>query len=182
MSVNETILKDCYIIEPNVYNDHRGNFFEGFNEKVFEHIPGYEFKIKQMNCSVSHKNVLRGLHFQNHPYAQAKYVFVTQGEVLDVVVDLREDSPTYLQHTKIRLSSENRKRVFIPKGFAHGFLSLKDNTQLNYLVDEYYTPEYDCGIIYNDSVLNIDWGITKEDIIQSQKDQDLQTLKQYKNE
>lgn len=182
MKLTETLLKDCFVIEPNVFDDHRGNFFEGFNEKGFNLISGFDFRIKQMNCSVSHKNVLRGLHFQKHPFAQAKYVFVTEGEVLDVVVDLREDSPTYLQHAKIKLSRENRLRVFIPKGFAHGFLSLKDNTQLNYLVDEYYSPDYDCGIIYNDTDLNIDWGITNDDIILSQKDQDLQTLKQFKNE
>ncbi|MCR9249747.1 MAG: dTDP-4-dehydrorhamnose 3,5-epimerase [bacterium] len=182
MKVTETVLKDCFVIEPNVFDDHRGNFFEGFNEKVFDHIQGHDFKIKQMNCSVSHKNVLRGLHFQKDPFAQAKYVFVTRGEVLDVVVDLREGSPTYLQHAKVKLSSENRMRVFIPKGFAHGFLSLKDNTQLNYLVDEYYSPEYDCGIIYDDIDLNIDWGISDDDVIQSKKDQDLQTLKQFRNE
>lgn len=182
MKLIDTSLKDCFIVEPTSFEDHRGSFFEGFNMKLLQGIRGFDFHLKQMNCSVSHKNVLRGLHFQKSPYAQAKFVFVTEGEVLDVAVDLRRDSPTYLQHMKVKLSKENKLRVYIPKGFAHGFLSLKENTQLNYLVDEYYMPEYDSGIIYNDTDLNIDWGVKKEDIIQSQKDQDLQTLKQFKNE
>ena len=140
---------------------------------------GIDFEVKQMNCSKSEKGVIRGLHFQKQPYEQAKLVFVTKGEVLDVIVDLRLESPTFGKHTKVLLSQENLKRVFIPKGFAHGFLSLTDEAELNYLVDEFYNSDYDSGIHYADTDLNIDWGISSAKTILSEKDKELQNFKNY---
>ena len=135
-----------------------------------------------MNCSRSAKGVIRGLHFQQKPYEQAKVVFVTRGEALDVVVDLRTSSPTFGKHVKVHLSSENQKRVFIPKGFAHGFLSLQENTELNYLVDEYYNAENDAGIHIADKKLQINWGISPDEMILSEKDKKLQSFKNYVSE
>ncbi len=181
MTIQETKLQGCYLIEPQLFEDHRGSFYEGFNCQSLAEIPGFDFEVKQMNCSYSKKNVLRGLHFQKQPYAQAKYVYVSQGEVLDVVVDLRKDSPTYLEHIKVTISAANKMRLYIPKGFAHGFLALSSEVQLNYFVDEYYYPDYDSGIIFNDDQLDIDWGIAEENLILSDKDKKLLTLKEIIN-
>lgn len=182
MKVSDTILKGCLIIEPTLFEDHRGYFFEGFNADEFAKVTGVEFNVKQMNCSKSEKGVIRGLHFQNKPYEQAKLVFVTKGEVLDVVVDLRLESPTFGKHLKVVLSQENRKRMFIPKGFAHGFLALTEGVELNYLVDEFYNSSYDSGINHSDVELNIDWGINQEDSILSDKDKELQSFNNYVSE
>ncbi|MEL6557235.1 MAG: dTDP-4-dehydrorhamnose 3,5-epimerase [Bacteroidota bacterium] len=176
MMISETILEGCYVIEPRLFNDHRGFFFEGFNAMQFKEQTGIDFHVCQMNCSRSAKGVIRGLHFQEKPYEQAKVVFVTKGEVMDVIVDLRPDSVSYGKHIKIHLSSENQKRVFIPKGFAHGFLSLTENAELNYLVDEYYNAEHDSGIHISDENLKIDWGISPDEMILSDKDKKLQSF------
>lgn len=176
MIISETILEGCYIIEPKLFNDHRGHFFEGFNAIQFKEQTGVDFQVCQMNCSRSAKGVIRGLHFQEKPYEQAKVVFVTNGEVMDVVVDLRPGSASFGKHIKIHLSSENQKRLFIPKGFAHGFLSLTENAELNYLVDEYYNAEYDSGIHISDKELKIDWGIPSDEMILSDKDKKLQSF------
>lgn len=181
MIFKETDLKDCYVIEPKPYPDNRGQFYEGFNNQKFKEFTGLEFQLDQLNCSISKKFVLRGLHFQKPPFDQAKIVFVTKGEVLDVVVDLRRDSPSYLRTFSIRLSEDNKTRLFVPKGFAHGFIALKDEVHLSYLVDGKYNPEMDSGIVYNDPELNIDWGVPEEDAIISDKDRILGSLDEAKN-
>ena len=134
----------------------------------------------QLNQSKSNYGVLRGLHFQLPPKAQAKLICCTEGEVLDVAVDLREDSVSYRKYIMIKLSDEDKNTLFIPKGMAHGFLVLSETARLMYLVDELYSPEHDSGIIYNDPDLNIDWGFDQENIIISGKDKKLPTLKEVK--
>jgi len=182
LKIIETNLPGCLVIEPKVFDDHRGIFFEGFNAEVFKEKTGYEFNVKQMNCSRSAAGVIRGLHFQRAPYEQAKLVFVTKGEIVDVIVDIRKDSPTFGEHLKIVLSSENRKRIFIPKGFAHGFLSRTEGAELNYLVDELYNAKHDSGILYSDEDLNINWETNPKNVILSEKDRNLPRLKQYVSE
>ena len=183
MKVQKTSLEDCVVIDPTVFSDHRGFFFEGFNMRTFREASGFDFEVKQMNCSRSAKGVIRGLHFQKPPFEQAKMVFVTKGSVLDVIVDLRRDSATYGQHEKVLLSAANKKRVYIPRGFAHGFLALEDDTELNYLVDGFYNKDYDAGIIYSDESLDIDWSYEGvDDYLLSEKDKKLPKLKEYKGE
>lgn len=180
MNVEETSLKDCFIIEPDVYEDERGYFYEGFNSERFKKTVGFDFEVKQINQSRSSKGVLRGLHYQTSPKAQAKLVSCVEGEVLDVAVDLREESSTFGKYTLVRLSAHNKKHFFIPKGMAHGFLVLTEHAKLMYQVDELYSPEHDTGIIYNDPELNISWGLPKEEIILSEKDQNLPLFKDSK--
>ncbi len=180
MNAVETNLKDCWIIEPDVFEDERGYFYEGFNSKKFKNATGFEFDVKQINQSRSSKGVLRGLHFQSGEKAQAKLISCIEGEVLDVAVDLRKDSPTFCEYSLIRLSAHNKKHFYIPKGMAHGFLVLTDHAKLMYQTDELYSAEHDSGIMYDDPDLNISWGIPEEEIILSKKDQNLPTLKQSK--
>ena len=172
----KTSLKDCWIIEPDVFEDERGFFFEGFNAEKFKAITGVDFIPRQLNQSGSIKGVLRGLHFQNAPRAQAKLVSCSEGELLDVAVDLRRDSPTYKKSFSARLSEENKKHLFIPKGFAHGFVVLSEYAKLMYQVDALYSPDHDTGISYNDPELNISWVLPEEEIILSNKDQQLKNL------
>lgn len=176
MKAELTPLKDCWVIEPDVFEDGRGYFFEGFNSNKFFDLTGIDFIVKQLNQSKSAKGVLRGLHFQLEPKAQAKLVSCVEGEILDVAVDLRSASPTFRKHFLIRLSEENKKSLFIPKGFAHGFLALSDQAKLMYLVDEVYSSVHDSGIIYNDPELNISWGIEENEILLSNKDRQLKEL------
>ncbi len=178
MKVEQTNLRDCWLIEPDVYEDQRGFFYEGYNEKKFRDATGIQFYVRQINQSRSSFGVLRGLHFQVSPKAQAKYVSVIEGEVLDVAVDLRKDSSTYLEHFAVRLSADNKKHLFIPKGMAHGFLVLSEHAKLMYQVDELYSQEHDGGIAYNDPDINISWGLSDEEIILSEKDTLLPTLKE----
>ena len=177
MKVEETNLTDCLIIEPDIFEDERGYFFEGFNHKKFTKETGVDFHVKQINQSRSSRGVLRGLHFQTGKMAQAKLVSCMEGELLDVAVDLRKDSPTYGEHAVVRLSAENKKQLYIPKGMAHGFLFLSDQAKLMYLVDELYSREHDTGIMFNDPDLNISWGMSEDEMILSQKDQTLPLLK-----
>lgn len=172
----ETNLKGCWVLEPDVYEDERGYFFEGFNSEKFKKITGVDFKVKQLNQSRSVKGVLRGLHFQLEPKAQAKLVTCPEGEILDVAVDLRKSSETFGKHFLIRLSAENKKHLFIPRGFAHGFLVLTEHAKIMYQVDELYSADHDTGIIYNDPDLNISWGVLEDDLILSAKDLQLKTL------
>ncbi len=176
MKGTETKLKGCWILEPDVFEDERGFFYEGFNAEKFRTIVGIDFIPKQLNQSRSAKGVLRGLHFQLEPKAQAKLVSCTEGELIDVAVDLRADSPTFKDHVVVRLSDENKKQLFIPKGFAHGFLVLTEYARLMYQVDELYSPEHDSGIAYNDPELNISWVLPETEIILSNKDQSLKTI------
>lgn len=180
MKAIETNLEGCWIIEPDVFEDERGFFYEGFNAQKFKDTIGLDFIVKQLNQSRSAKGVLRGLHFQSAPKSQAKLITCTEGEVLDVAVDLRADSPTFGQYVMARLSADNMKHFFIPKGMAHGFLVLSDFAKLMYQVDELYSPDHDTGILFSDSDLNISWGMQENEIILSDKDVHLPTLAEYK--
>lgn len=180
MKGTETNLKGCWVIEPDVFEDERGFFFEGFNAGKFKSLTGVDFIPRQLNQSGSIKGVLRGLHFQNAPKAQAKLVSCSHGELLDVAVDLRKNSPTFKQTFSVRLSEDNKKQLFIPKGFAHGFIVLSEYAKLMYQVDEVYSPEHDSGIAYNDPELNISWVLSKGEIILSNKDQNLKNISETK--
>ena len=169
MQFIETDLKGLFVIKPTVFKDARGYFFESFNQKEFKYNTGLNINFLQDNQSKSSKDVLRGLHFQNPPHAQGKLVRVLNGSVLDVAVDIRKKSTTYGQHFKMILSNNDFKMLYIPKGFAHGFLTLEDNTIFSYKCTDFYHKVAEDCIIWNDIDLDIDWGI-KEPII-SEKDQ-----------
>lgn len=177
MKITKTHLKGCFSIEPQVFKDDRGLFLESYHKQRFEEAIGQAINFVQDNHSVSKKGVLRGLHFQKDEHAQSKLVRVIKGEVLDVMVDLREESGTFGEHIKIRLSESNRKSIFIPKGIAHGFLALTAEVVFAYKCDDYYHKASEKGIIYNDETLQIDWEFPLEDIIISEKDNDLPTFK-----
>ena len=179
MKVRKTDIQDLLVIEPEIYGDSRGYFFESFSKKKFEAATGVHADFVQDNESKSAYGVIRGLHFQKDPHAQAKLVRVVRGKVLDVAVDLRPDSPTYGRYHVEELSEDNHLQMFIPKGFAHGFSVLSDEAVLQYKCDGYYNPESEGGIAWNDPDLNIDWGIPAEKVILSAKDKDRQTLKEY---
>lgn len=180
MQFIKTNIPDVIIIEPKVFGDERGYFFESFNQKEFEKHVG-QINFIQDNESKSCKGVLRGLHFQKPPYTQSKLLRCIEGKVLDVIVDLRQDSSTYKQSLSIVLSGENKKQIFVPKGFAHGFLVLSDTATIAYKVDQYYAPDHDSGIAWDDQDINIDWGICAEDIQLSGKDINLKPLAEIKN-
>lgn len=179
MKATETYIKGCFVLEPTIFEDERGVFFESYNKTVFEKAIGKKVDFVQDNHSVSQKGVLRGLHFQTGQYVQAKLLRVVQGEVLDVVVDLRKDSKTFGQHFKIRLSKANNKMLFIPKGMAHGFLVLEPDTVFVYKCDNHYNKESDSGIFYADKDLNIDWEYSMDSIVLSDKDKKLHTFKDF---
>ncbi|WP_299363731.1 dTDP-4-dehydrorhamnose 3,5-epimerase [Winogradskyella sp.] len=176
MLVEETKLKGSYILQPKVFKDKRGYFIESYNKKVFKKATGLEVDFIQDNESMSSKGVLRGLHYQIGAYAQAKLVRVIQGKVLDVMVDLRPNSLTYGENVSLLLSGENKTQLFIPRGFAHGFLVLEDKTIFSYKCDNPYNKEAEAGIIYNDKNLNIDWKLSGVEPIISDKDLLLPTL------
>lgn len=180
MKVTETKLKGCFIIEPTIFGDERGYFFESFNKEKFKEMTGKEIEFVQDNEAFSNRGVLRGLHFQKGKFAQAKLVRVVKGKVLDVVVDLRPDSKTYGETISFVLSEENKKQLFVPRGFAHGYAVLEDNTTLVYKCDNYYQPRSESGIIYNDTALNIDWMLSENEIILSAKDRTLKSITEFK--
>jgi dTDP-4-dehydrorhamnose 3,5-epimerase len=169
MVLTKCAIPGLLIFEPRVFEDERGLFFESYNEREFCKIVGNTVKFCQDNESLSHKHVLRGLHFQNPPYSQGKMVRVSCGSVLDVAVDLRRSSPFYGQYHSILLSAENRKQFWIPPGFAHGFLALEDNTVFNYKCTNYYSPVSESAIQWNDPTLKINWPVAHP--IVSEKDQ-----------
>lgn len=174
----ETGIPDLYIIEPKVFGDDRGYFFESFSDTWFrENIADTSFV--QDNESKSSRGVLRGLHFQKPPMSQAKLVRVVEGEVLDVVVDLRKYSPTYGNHFSVILNAENKKQLFVPRGFAHGFAVLSETAIFSYKVDNYYAPETEGGIMWDDSLLNIDWKLTADQITLSAKDKELDLFENF---
>ena len=177
MNVKETKLKGCFIIEPTIFKDKRGYFVESFNQKRFNEALDMDINFVQDNESQSSKGVLRGLHYQLGKHAQAKLVRVIKGSVLDVVVDLRPKSLTYGKHFSIELSEQNKTQLFIPRGFAHAFLVLEDHTIFSYKCDNFYNKESEAGIIYNDPELGIDWNCNTEELIISDKDLVLPTLK-----
>lgn len=172
MKFIETKISGVFIIESTVFGDARGYFLESFNlEKFEENI--YPIKFVQDNESKSSKGVLRGLHFQKPPFSQAKLVRCIEGIVMDVAVDIRKGSPTYGKHISVELSGENKRQLFVPRGFAHGFMVLSDTAVFAYKVDNSYAPEYDSGIRYDDKELNIDWGLSEEEVQLSVKDKNL---------
>lgn len=176
MNVIKTEIPDVLIFEPKVFGDERGFFFESFSQKVFEEAVGRKVEFVQDNHSKSSKGVLRGLHYQLAPHAQGKLVRCVAGEVFDVAVDIRKDSATFGQWVGVNLSAENKRQLWIPEGFAHGFLVLSESAEFVYKTTNYYAPQSDCGLIWNDSDIGIDWPET-EIIITSDKDKNLGTLK-----
>lgn len=170
----ETPLSGVYIIEPKVFGDHRGYFFESYNRDAMAQIGIFNDFWQDNESYTQHKGTIRGLHFQNDPMAQCKIVRVTRGAVMDVAVDIRKGSPTYLRWTGVELSELNKRMFYIPRGFAHGFVTLTDNVVFNYKVDNPYSPENDRSIRFDDSSIGVDWGIT--DPILSDKDKNAPLL------
>lgn len=179
MKVTKTHLEGCFVLEPMVFEDHRGYFFESFNQQKFQDVIGGSIHFVQDNESLSSKGVLRGLHYQKGEYAQAKLVRVVKGEVLDVAVDLRPSSATYGKHFSVKLSDANKKQFFVPKGFAHGFVVLSDTAIFSYKCDNYYNKESEAGIIYNDPYLDIDWILPHNELRLSNKDLVLPKFKDH---
>lgn len=175
MKITPTLIPDVLLIEPLVRGDHRGYFFESFRQDLFEKHAG-KINFVQDNQSKSEYGVLRGLHFQKPPFTQAKLVQCLQGEVLDVAVDLRIGSPTYGMSVSVPLSEENHHQLFIPRGFAHGFIVLSESAIFSYKCDNYYHADSDGGLIWNDASANIDWRLGNEEIKLSEKDQNLPNL------
>jgi dTDP-4-dehydrorhamnose 3,5-epimerase len=176
MKIIETKLPGVLIIEPKVFNDSRGYFVEIFRQDLFEKAIGYQVDFVQDNESKSNKGVLRGLHYQLPPYAQAKLIRVIKGSILDVVVDIRKSSHTYGKHVSVKLTSERKSQIFIPHGFAHGFIVTSDSAILSYKMDGNYMPEYERGIAFNDKDLAIDWKLPSELFQISDKDRHHPTL------
>ena len=170
-------IPEVFLIEPIIHKDHRGYFVETFKQASFDEAIGYEVHFVQDNESKSiSRGVLRGLHFQSSPYAQAKLVRVVSGKVLDVAVDIRTNSDTFGQHVAIELTDENKKQLFIPRGFAHGFVVKSESATLSYKVDAYYSAKHNEGIAYNDPEINIDWGFSNNKIILSEADKNYPLL------
>lgn len=180
MKFTETKLKGCFILEPKIIGDERGSFMESFNEKIFAEGVGQQVHFVQDNQSFSTKGVLRGLHYQTGEHAQAKLVRVLNGEVLDVAVDLRPNSPTYGQHETALLTGDNQIQFYIPRGFAHGFLVLSETATFFYKCDNFYNAASEGGVFFNDPTLTIDWKFPIEEMIISEKDQQLPTLENAK--
>jgi len=176
MECIHTEIKDCFVIKPFIFSDNRGYFFESFNEQKFNQLTKLDIHFVQDNQAKSDRGILRGLHFQKGEHAQAKLVRVLQGKVIDVAVDLRKDSPTYMQHVAIELSAENNLQLFVPRGFAHGYSVLEDNTIFCYKCDNYYNKEAESGVFYADPKLNINWQLNEDEIILSEKDKHLMNL------
>ena len=176
MKVEQTPLKDCYIINDTVFEDARGYFFESFNQQTFHKLTGLDVSFVQDNQSKSSRGVLRGMHYQLGQYSQAKLVRVIEGSVVDAVVDLRKDSPTFGKSFSIELTSENHKQLFVPRGFAHGFVVTSPTAILFYKCDNFYNKESEGGFIYNDTALNIDWMFDVNDVLLSDKDSILPTF------
>jgi dTDP-4-dehydrorhamnose 3,5-epimerase len=178
MRIEQTPLQDCLVVHDKFFRDERGYFFESFNKKRFNELTGLNIDFVQDNQSRSGFGVLRGLHFQRGEYAQAKLVRVLEGKVLDVVVDIRKNSPSFGKTFCIELSDNSETQVFIPRGCAHGFIVLSEMATFFYKCDNYYNKDSEGGIAYNDSDLNIDWKVSSSSIILSEKDKAHPTLKQ----
>lgn len=178
MKIKETPLKDCYIIEPTVFEDDRGYFYEKFNEHKFEELTGMNGHFVQDNISKSSYGVLRGVHLQKGDHAQAKLVSCLEGKVWDVAVDLRKDSPTFGQWFGIELTPENKLQLYVPRGFGHGFSVLSETAIFAYKCDNFYSKDAEGSVIYNDKDLNIDWKLPQDAIQLSEKDQQLPSFKE----
>ena len=176
MKVIDTSIEGAYIIEPRIFSDSRGCFFESYNQKVFDEKIG-PIRFVQDNESYSSYGVLRGLHFQKPPFVQSKLVRVISGRVLDVAVDIRKGSPTYGQHVAVELSGENHRQFFIPRGFAHGFVVLSETALFQYKCDNFYAPQSEGAIAWDDPALAIDWRIPADKILLSEKDRHHTMLK-----
>ncbi|ATV36027.1 dTDP-4-dehydrorhamnose 3,5-epimerase [Fusobacterium pseudoperiodonticum] len=184
MKTIETKIKNLLLIEPKVFEDSRGFFMEIYNYNTFKEL-GIDNIFVQDNISKSSKGVLRGLHFQKDEYAQAKLVYVLRGAVLDITVDLRENSEAFGKYVAVELNDKNKRMLFIPRGFAHGFLTLEDDTEFIYKCDNFYNPKSEVGIIWNDADLNIDWNLDKynikeEELVISEKDKKNITFEKYR--
>ncbi|MGO4821851.1 MULTISPECIES: dTDP-4-dehydrorhamnose 3,5-epimerase [unclassified Flavobacterium] len=169
MTIEKTFIEDLVVVNPTVFEDSRGYFFEAYNQAKF-HENGINYQFIQDNQSFSKRGVIRGLHLQINPFAQAKLVRVLQGEILDVAVDLRKNSPTYGQHFSVVLSADNKKQLMVPHGFAHGFSVLSKTASVMYKVDQLYHKDSERGIRYDDPTLNIDWKVEAGEVIVSEKD------------
>lgn len=178
MKIEKTPLKDCYLIKPAIFEDQRGIFLETYHRKRLAENTGIDNDFVQDNQSVSRYGVLRGLHYQTGEFAQTKIVRVIYGKVLDVVVDLRPNSPTFKQTYSVILDDENLYQLYVPRGFAHGFLTLSEKSVFAYKCDHYYQPGSEAGIIFNDPDLNIDWNFPEAEMIISEKDRKQPTLKE----
>jgi dTDP-4-dehydrorhamnose 3,5-epimerase len=178
MNLIKTTIDGLVLLQPTIFNDHRGFFMESFHKKNINNLIG-DINFVQDNESESSRGVLRGLHFQKPPYAQAKLVRCLKGSVLDVALDLRKDSKTYGHFETTLLSQENKNQLFIPKGFAHGFVVLSETAIFSYKVDNYYNPDFESGILWSDPDLKIDWKIPKDEIIISEKDKKLSTFNNF---
>lgn len=168
MTITKTSIEGLLILEPRVFKDDRGAFFESFNQSIFDEEVGEKVEFVQDNQSTSQKGVLRGLHFQNPPFGQGKLVRVISGAVIDVAVDIRKSSPTYGQHVAVELSAENNRQFWIPEGFAHGFLALEEDTVFAYKCTNYYAPQSEGCLVWNDKDLGVDWNVSEP--IVSEKD------------
>ncbi len=179
MKITKTEFRDLFILEPDVFTDDRGYFFEPFNEARFRIETGLNITFVQDNESMSKRGVLRGLHFQVPPKAQAKLIRVSKGSVLDVVVDLRRYEPTFGKYLKIEISAENKKQLYIPEGFAHGFLVLEDDSVFSYKCSNYYSKDFDRSLVWNDPTFNINWEIDQP--ILSEKDRNAMTFSAFES-
>lgn len=177
MKCTPTKISDVVIIEPPIFADERGYFSETFNAQKFLETTGQAINFVQDNESFSQKNTFRGFHYQLPPFAQSKLVRVTQGSVLDIAVDIRKNSPTFGEYVAVELTEENKKQLFIPQGFAHGFLVLSETAKFSYKVDNYYSPAHDRGISFSDPEISLDLGVAFQDLILSEKDLNQRLLK-----
>jgi dTDP-4-dehydrorhamnose 3,5-epimerase len=177
MKFISTSIPDIVLIKPKLHRDQRGYFVETFRQNEFDNAIGYKVNFCQENETKSEKGVLRGLHFQLPPYAQSKLVRVIEGEVLDISVDIRHGSPTFGKYVAERLSDKNKHQLFIPRGFAHGFVVLSDRAIFSYKVDNYYSAECDGGLAFNDTTVNVDWTLPPGELKMSEKDINQPTLK-----
>lgn len=178
LEIEHTPLKDCFLLKPSVFRDQRGTFIESFSQRRFEEVTGLHLNFVQDNQSFSKKGVLRGLHFQTGAFAQSKLVRCVAGKILDVVVDLRKTSPTYKQHFKAILDNEYHHQLFVPAGFAHGFLTLSETSVFAYKCDQYFNKDADSGVYWNDPSFGIDWEYSHDELILSEKDANLPAFNQ----
>ena len=178
MELQQTTLKDCFILKPRIFQDERGFFSETYNKQTFKKVTGLEIDFVQDNQSISTYGVLRGLHFQRGRMAQSKLVRVVKGKVLDIIVDIRKNSETFGKHISVLLDDVEQKQLFVPRGFAHGFITLSETSVFAYKCDNFYDKTSEGGIIYNDATLGLDWHLPKEDLIISEKDKQLPAFKE----
>ncbi|HBY69481.1 MAG TPA: dTDP-4-dehydrorhamnose 3,5-epimerase [Xanthomarina gelatinilytica] len=178
MELQQTTLKDCFILKPRIFQDERGFFSETYNKQTFKKVTGLEIDFVQDNQSISTYGVLRGLHFQRGPMAQSKLVRVVKGKVLDIIVDIRKNSETFGKHISVLLDDVEQKQLFVPRGFAHGFITLSETSVFAYKCDNFYDKTSEGGIIYNDATLGLDWHLPKEELIISEKDKQLPAFKE----